>query len=255
MKKAAIVLLLLTGCLLFGQSANPKKIPMVFGDYPPFYIAQKDSAGKTIGYIGMYMDFLAEFQKDYPYQIVVVSDLPRLRMDKALESGEALAFSLNNPMFSKNAADYLWSDSIFYTKDVVISPKDKPVKYEKPEDLFGKRIAKPLGNGYGELDKYFASNQIIANDLHGEASEVYFKMMDMGRVDAMFGNISVVTYQMKQLGIYQQKYYWAEKPLFEFDLMCQIVKTETKFQTDLNNFIAKAKKSGLITKIEDKWLH
>lgn len=170
-----------------------------------------------------------------------------------MENGTADAFSLNNPMFvGKKAKNYIWTKSIFYTKDVVVSLKNKPIKYTKPSDLFGKTIGKSAGNKYGELDKYFANGKIKAADV--SKPRQLWRMLDAGRTDGFLGNVSHIPYAMKQAGVNPSNYYWSSKPLFEFHLMCQINKKQTQFQKDLNAFISKSKSNGFLKRIERQWL-
>ena len=231
-----------------------KEITMMFGHYPPFYLGvEKDL--KTQVTEGIFIDFLNGFEERYGYKIDKIC-APRKRLDLMMLSNEAEAFSLNNPMFVNNGAEnYLWSDPIFYTKDVVISLKEKPLKFEEIKDLYGKRIGKVLGMGYGELDYQFKSGKILAMDITGGNEIPRFAMLlKVGRIDGFLGNIMAAPYRMKLGGLDPDDFYFAPKPILDFDLMVQINRENLQLQKDLNEFIKESKKNGFIDSIMNKWL-
>ncbi len=242
-----LLLLLVESGVLFSE-----EIKMVFSDfgYPPFYLPQykNEQVNK-----GMFIDFLNEFINEYPqYQIKKIAN-PRKRMDFMMTEGTADAFSLNNPMFSPDAADFLWTDPIWHTMDTVIVLPGNELDFNGPEDLYGLIIGKILGNGYGEYDKLFEDNIIKGHDTRSDIQLVL--LLNAGRIDGMFGNIHVIPYIMKQNGYRASDYKFADTPIFEFDLQIKINKSKVNFHKDMNSFIKKAKATGIIERIENKWLN
>ncbi|MCP4163742.1 MAG: amino acid ABC transporter substrate-binding protein [Deltaproteobacteria bacterium] len=242
----AVLLTLLASGLSFSE-----EIIMVFSDfgYPPFYLSQYKNEPVNKG---MFIDFLNEFMDEYPqYQIKMIAN-PRKRMDLMMTNGTADAFSLNNPMFSADAADFLWTEPIWHTMDTVIVLPGNTLDFNGPEDLYGLKIGKILGNGYGEYDKLFKDNIIERHDTRSDIQLIL--LLNSGRIDGMFGNIHVVPYIMKQNGYSASDYKFANTPIFEFDLQIKINKSKVDFHNDMNSFIKKAKATGILERIENKWL-
>ncbi|MFW6263299.1 MAG: substrate-binding periplasmic protein [Thermotogota bacterium] len=244
-----LMFILVVFCFL-GFAEN-KEITMLFGGgYPPFYLEGPED-GKTPVEQGMFVDFLEKFEEEYGYTITKIR-LPRKRMDLWMSSGQAQAFSLNNPMFVEDSDDYLFSDPIWHTKDVVISLKSNQVIYQKPQDLFDVTVAKIAGNGYGDLDAYFESGQIAAYDV--KSTDQMIKMLLSGRVDCIIQNIHVFPYIAKNEGIDVSQFFFNDVALFEFELMTQINQEYTQFRDDLNAFIEAYKQNGFLEGIEKEYL-
>ncbi|MCG8568665.1 MAG: transporter substrate-binding domain-containing protein [Spirochaetes bacterium] len=230
--------------------SSPQKITMVFGDYPPYYIGGILDENTQITK-GMFVEFLYEFEKQFDYEIIKIC-VPRKRIDLMMETGKAQVFSLTNPLFLGSEAEkYLFTEPIFYTKDVVVSLKENPLNYEKPEDLFGKKIGKVSGMRYGELDQYFANGKITPVDVTNEMALP--EMLKRKRIDAYLGNSTVSPYKYKLENYDYSHLYFAEKPLIEFALMCQINKGETQFLKDMNDFIRTSKSNSFLQGLVDKY--
>lgn len=219
------------------------------GGYPPFYWFDENDELK-----GMFVDFLEEFNKEHPEYNFVNRPASRIRMDRDMESGDADAFSLNNPMFvDPDVVDnYIFSQSIWYTGDFVFMYKDNVFDYTKPEDLYGKTIGIMHGNAYGEFDVLFEEGKINSHGVTRENS--LFMLARVGRIDAFFGNMHVTPFNMLLYNFNPDDYVLSEKPIFEFDLMMWVQSYHEEFVEKMDSFIQKSKENGLLEEITNKYI-
>lgn len=250
MKKSLVLLSVMVffTCMCVASSTE---IVMLFGVYPPFYMMEGE-LDETVAKGGIFIDFLEEFLKEYPQYEFTFQVVSRIRMDRMMDSGEAQAFSLNNPMFMGDSAEnFLFTDPIFHTRDAVITRADDPFVYTKPEDLYGKNIGVILGYGYGEFDALFAEGKIKTNPVNSFPQ--LYRLLLSGRIDAFFGNIHVNPYDMILNDFDPSLFQFSEESIFSFDLMTVINKAYTHFRDDMNQFIQKSKDSGLLEELVDRY--
>lgn len=223
------------------------EIIMLFGSdgYAPFYLEGCKS--------GMFIDFLDEFEKKHPQYKIVKISFPRKRIDYYLNLGEADAFSLTSTLFlpKENLGEFIFSIPIFRTSDHVFMYKGNEFTFEKPDDLFGRRIAIILGNGYGEYDQLIKSKQIKYQAVINWIQLP--KLLKIGRVDGFFGNYHATPYKLKMNKFDVSKYIQSQKALYEFPLQTQVHSKHISFLQVYDGFIQASQKNGLLNNIVDKW--
>lgn len=62
--KIIVLCVILLASLVLSAQGGSKKIVMLFGDYPPFYMGVKDDATTQVKK-GMFIDFLNQFEKEW----------------------------------------------------------------------------------------------------------------------------------------------------------------------------------------------
>lgn len=231
-----------------------EEIVMVFGaGYPPFYPEGKPNGTDDTLDTGMFIDFLRAFEEAHPgYEIKKVR-LPRMRMDEWMAEGRADAFSLNSPLFVRDNPDnYVFSAPIWTTGDHMAVPKGSDLRFSTLEDLAGKRVGIVFGNGYGPLDRLIAEEVIQPVAVY-RLRQLHRMLLD-GRVDTYPANRHVDPFIWKQSGVKPGTIKLLEPPLYEFGLAVQVRAGKEDFLNDLNVFIKKAKKNGLLKRITAKYI-
>ena len=81
--------------------------------------------------------------------------LPRKRLDRYLSNNKLDGLVIGvNPIWFNDSSEtlYLWSDSFYQDRDLVISSAKKPIEYQYPNSLLNKRIAGVRGFKYFGID-------------------------------------------------------------------------------------------------------
>lgn len=245
------IVVVLIYIVLFSTTTFAEEIIVSVSDsgYAPFHMKPLKS-GETVTE-GIVIDILNEFQKYYPNYKIRVKGIPKIREQKELDSGSS-HMTYNSPLFvGERAENYLWSTYFAKSKDCLVMLKKNKFKFEYPEDLFGKRVGKIRGFGYGEYDNYFKKGKIKGEDVTD--SNQLIKMLKAKRVDCFIGNIYVTPYEIKLSKEKIEDFYFSDKTLYEFEFMFQINKNKAKLKEDLDNFIKIIKENGILKKIEEKY--
>jgi len=217
-----------------------------FGEgYPPFYMAGLQE--------GMMIDLLNAFDEQSSEFTLVYTGLSRKRIDLAMLDGTVQASGLTNPMFvgAENVEKFLFTQAIWTSGNYILMNKNAPFAYSTPEDLFGKKLGVLFGNRNGALDSYIQEGKITAIPVM--TNELLYKNLMMQRVDAIIANKHVALYEMKKNGIDPAQFVFVEPPLFEFELMTQVQKTQTRFVEQFNAFIEQSKQNGFLDQLFKKY--
>ncbi len=247
MKKTLLIFCLLNLLASVVIAQEPARIEVVFFEegYPPFYMAGLQE--------GMMIDLLNAFDQQSAAFTLVYTGLSRKRIDLAMMEGTAQASGLTNPMFvgADNVDKFLFTIPIWTSGNYIMMKKSYQFAYTKAEDLFGKKLGVIFGNRNGALDPHIENGKIIAVPVR--TNELLYKNLAMDRVDAIIANKHVALYEMKNAGLDAAQFVFADAPLFEFDLMMQVRKTEQAFVEQLNAFIEQSKQNGLLDDLLKKY--
>lgn len=240
-------------CAASAVASEPYALLVGKNGYPPFVIVDVDDAGAVI-YRGVVVDFLDAFEERYPgYQRQFVS-LPRKRANAAMARGEKIDLMFQSPMFAAQSTKdhYQFTESLYRSKDVVITRKGDGLHYRSPEDLFGRKVGTISGYGYGIFDELFEAGKISDRrvNLHTQA----IQLLDRNRVDAYFGNIHVSPYFIGELGLDPASFRLSEKSLFEFDLAFMVNRSKGSLYKDLNAFVRDSRDNGLLKEIMEGYI-
>ncbi len=234
---------------LIGMQAKGEESIANINSYPPFAILENERDLHTKS-SGVSIDMLDLFQEKYPTYNIVYKNYSVARGRHMEETGgEGLDITLGSPLFVSQAAlkYFEFTAPFVQTKDKVITRKESPLIYKKPQDLYGKTVGVLLGYGYGEFDTLFEERTIRAERVTTHIQNI--KKLNSGRIDAYFGNTHVSPYFMKQMGLNPDDYRYSEATLFEFDYGPFVTKRKPELRKDLTQFIEEIKKTGELEKI------
>lgn len=246
-----IILSLILFLIFVTSSLAVQEIKMVVTDFGqvPFHMRpQQDNDHVNVGIV---VDFLTIFQKEYPQYKIIIEGLPRPRQELALDKGTA-DMTYNSPLFAGDKANgFLWSAPFLRSRDCVISLKNSNFEFHGPKDLFGKEVGIIRGYGYGDYDRFIKEGQIKGRAVT-ETTQL-IQMLKNKRIDAFLGNSVVAFYEIKLLKEDPKLFKFSSKSLYEFDFMFQINKKHADLKRDLDHFIQKSKENGLIEKLTQRY--
>lgn len=148
-------------------------------DWPPYLVESEDGELK-----GLFPDLLRAVVEPLGYKVRMLR-LPNRRGWRMLDAGEVdLHFKAKE--WVHNVDDYLWSETLFNSEDVLLYSKERTLYFDSIRDLEGLRIAVVRSFVYPELAELFTSGKAQAVQVDSP-----FAMLDLvalGRVDAAVVN-------------------------------------------------------------------
>ncbi|MBE0366095.1 polar amino acid transport system substrate-binding protein [Pseudoalteromonas ulvae UL12] len=204
MKRIALIVF-----IVFSSAANALERQLItlyaYHLKPPFIV---DIANEK----GLYYDlatYLNIKQKKYEFRTVFV---PRKRLDRYLSNKklDGLVIGVSPMWFNdKNETVYLWSDSFYQDRDLVISSTKKPIDYQEPNSLLNTRIAGVRGFKYFGIDPLVNSGKVVREDTVGEYEVV--EMVLKNRADAGIVSESTLLY-LNARNDWQGQLFYATNP-------------------------------------------
>jgi len=193
--------------LVSAAHATPENKEIIVGfnnvAWPPYLVEEPN--GKIHGIM---IDVMKAIASKHGFS-VKITPLPEKRAIRGIAGGDIDAYSKAKE-WVKNPDLYLWTDPVVDSTDVLIFPKDRPVAFETPDDLKGKKIGAILGYRYPLLDPYFADGRIKRDDVKKD-SLMLAKLLK-GRDDAAIINKHVALWVIRQNPEFKGKFAFSEKP-------------------------------------------
>lgn len=250
------VLLRITAIFLFmvcmSSTASEYAFHVGPNGYAPYVIVERTDS--RILYYGFVFDFLDAFEAANPEFKRKNALLTRKRANVKMASGQDIDLMFNSPLFVSDEIlqFYRFTDSLFVTRDVVISHKSSQLEYNSPLDLYGKTVGTIRGYSYGKFDKLIKRGEII--DMRVDHHTQAIGMLEKGRIDAYFGNIFVSPHYIKQLGFNVSDYNIWTIPMYEFEFAFAVNNKKPELYKKLNEFIAVAKSDGSMDELIKKYI-
>jgi len=241
-------------CLLFVTAntafANPenKEIILSFSKkgWPPFLI---NSNKKN----GILLDILNQISDKHGYK-VIVKHYPGKRGTMYLKIGQVDARPKAKEWVA-NPDNYIWTDPVIYSEDVLVMHKDSKLKFRDPKDLIGKIVVTIFGYKYPSLEKFFNENKIRKRSVLNE-----LKMLEIVKIkyaDAAIMNKLVALWLIKQDPTYKlSDFKFSEKPLSKAGYRIMFTKKYKwqPFVDIFNDELAKMKERGMLADIIKKYI-
>ena len=155
--------------------------------WPPYIIVDQDQT------TGIAIEVITRIGAQYGYA-VVIDHYPEKRAHLMVVQGAIDAW-FDAKEWCLDPQRFLWTDALIESEDRLICRKNRPVTFQRIEDLFGKTIGTHLGYFYPRLDPYFENERIVRADTQSEAAML--KMLALGRTDAAVVNQLVALWIIK----------------------------------------------------------
>ena len=166
-------------------SANP--------DYPPYHWAEGDRiVGASVELTGRILDELG-----VAWEARFVGPWPRVL--KSAEHGEIdLVLSLKPTPERQAYLDFTRSPS-FPNPMAVFTARERPLKFDAPEDLVGRRGGRTAGDRFGDAFDRFAAQQLALED--ADSLGVNFNKLAAGRIDYVVTGLYTGRAQLLRTGL------------------------------------------------------
>ncbi|WII73563.1 transporter substrate-binding domain-containing protein [Bdellovibrio sp. 22V] len=175
-------------------------------DTPPFVV---DSTQEK----GLIYDLAALLSKrsqgKYKFKVKI---LPRSRLVRSLQNGKSFVVPLVEPKWFEDAQEtrFLWTSSLYDDQNIVLSTVKKPLNYEGPNSLEGKKTTDVLGHRNPTLEDLAKQGKVNKGETSSLAGSL--KMLASGRIDFVISGGLATRYLIKDLGL-QGSIYISEKPM------------------------------------------
>lgn len=208
--------------------------------YPPYTIKNSDEDVS-----GIFMEVLQHIAQSQGYNIQVIG-LPRKRVTSMMLNEEA-DLTLAAVEWIKNADEFIFTDAILDSRDVIFSLQTQPLLFDKIEDLYGRSLSTHLGYYYPFLDSAFKSKQILRRD--ALSFDSMLKLALSNRTDAVVINRDVGLWMIKNNPAFQGKFLSSAKAINTFKLRLMFHKKWQPFVDIFNQKLTKMRESGELRKI------
>jgi ABC-type amino acid transport substrate-binding protein len=162
-------------------------------DFPPFAFVEKGEI------VGIDIDIAKEISKRTGVDIKVEQTAWK-RLLNATKQGQVTgSFSLFQTDEREGYANYALAKPMHYSTYVVFVKKGKEFAFNSVKDLFGKKIAIPVGFAISdEFDAAKKAKKIKVPEF--KDNEKFLKLAGSGGIDGFVGNLDQVLYQLKKSG-------------------------------------------------------
>jgi polar amino acid transport system substrate-binding protein len=183
---------------------------------------------------GLYFDmaaYLTERMPGHTFQTVYV---PRRRLELDLETGRLKGLVLGvHPLWFKDESRtrFHWTPAVLHDEDVVVSRRDKPVNYEGPDSLVGKKLGLVGGYYYFGVDELIRAGRIEREDSFDESANLG-KLL-LGRLDVTIVTRRTLEYLQRHQPEWKGKFHIAAKPHDSFDRFILIPKDYAQYVSEI----------------------
>lgn len=166
------------------------RINVSVGGYPPYAMVAEDGS-----FGGILLELL---QSALPEHRILISEFPRKRIDSFILGG-VVDGTFRAPEWTSEPDRFIFSDPILEVRDVLLSPRQRPLRYEGPASIHDKKVLAHLGYSYPELEPAFASGQAERHDLRDER-DMFRRLLSGERYDAVVMGERVAHWVIQQEG-------------------------------------------------------
>jgi len=214
--------------------------------YPPYTILGNDNKNH-----GILLDVLRTAASKYNHVVRVVI-YPEKRETILLEIGK-IDVRAKAKEWVKDPQNYMFTDPIVEHSDFLIFLNETSLKFNKIEDLFGKKIGTILGYTYPFFTPYFHDARIHRNDTVNQ--KAMLRMVVAKRTDGAIVNKLVALWNIKQDQDWQGKFIFSDRTVGSvgYRLMFTNKKNWKPFVKRFNQELENMKKSGELGEIIYKY--
>lgn len=244
-----LLLALAATCFLIAGPAIAKDGSMVMAipakGWPPYIIAEKTPRGIMV-------DVMRQIAATANLEIQFIN-YPDKRALMRLCDGTVDAYPKSRDWVT-DPADYLWTDPVLNSQDVLIFRKGKTWDFSQPHERNEKRIGCVFGYRYPKLEPFFASQKL--KRANAPNSKAMLLMLARGRTEAAVANKNVALWLMgTTFELNRNDFEFSEKPLGTAPYAFAFSRTKRweRFIALFNRELAAMKKDGRFQAILEKY--
>jgi len=241
------ILILFSWSLNISQSvADEIKFNIGKDAYPPYIILEDEKVSSGIIY-----DILNIITNKYGHTVTFFQ-IQRKKVDFTLNENETDATAAMHN-WQPEDSNYIFTDVIIKMKNVFFYVTEYDLKFERLEDLHGKKFKTHIRYLYPELEELMKNGLIRRYDEYTELEMLNKLLQSDGKFDASILDERVGLWLMGS-ELVSNKFSIAEKSLGSYEYKIMFHKKWEKFVSTFNNELVKMKESGELDKIISKYL-
>ena len=186
-------------------------------------------------------------RKDY---ILQTTSVPRKRIFNIIDKKIIDTYATAQEWVA-NSEDYLFTDPVINSKDVLFSLRESPIQFDSIDNLIGKNIGIHLGYIYPQLDPYFEDGRINTSVAKSDFSML--KMTLLKRNDASIVTNVVGLWIIKNNPIFQGKFVLSDTAIDSVGYRFVFTKDRQPFIDIFNKELKLMIDSGEISEIIAKY--
>jgi len=192
--RLATSVLLGLACLTGAQAAECTRVVLSANpDYPPYHWAEGDRiVGASVALTGRILDELG-----VPWEARHMGPWPRVL--KSAEFGQIDLIVSLKPTPEREAYLAFTRSPAFPNPMAVFTTKARPLKFDSPQDLVGKRGGRTAGDRFG--DSFDRAAQTVLTLEDADSLTVNFQKLAAGRIDYVVTGLYTGRAQLAQMGL------------------------------------------------------
>ncbi|MDI9246916.1 transporter substrate-binding domain-containing protein [Marinobacter sp. CHS3-4] len=211
--------------------------------YPPYLITGNDEPG------GIMWSVVDEIGRRLGY-LVEAHQFPHKRVEQMLVEGK-LDGTARAKEWTERPQDFVFTDPIVKSEEVIFFPSDSPHKFEVIEDLFSLTIVTHLGYRYPNLEPHFASGEIKRFDVTSDRNVLNYTMKGQ-ELDAAVSDRLVGQWILRQEGI-QNKFRASSASISEVGYRIMLRPGMETFAEAFNRELANMRSNGELDDILSRY--
>ncbi len=214
--------------------------------YPPYIIVENEKVTE-----GIVIDILSQIAKKHGHTVSFFQTSRKI-IDVSLKKNETDATAKIHGWQPKDS-DYIFTNTILTMKNVFFFLKEKTLKFERVEDLYGKKFKTHIGFTYPELEPLMKKGLIRRYDEYTEFEILDKLLQTNGKFDGSILDETVGLWMIKN-NKWDEKFDRAQKNLGEYEYKIMFHNTWKEFVPKFNQELLKMKDNGEIDKIINKYV-
>lgn len=161
---------------------------------------------------GLYYEFSGHINRKLGRTALKTLYVPRKRLEPMLvDAGfRGIVLGVNPVWFRDNEEKrFLWTSTWMMDRDELVSSIERPINYNGPASLTGKRVGGVSGHYYFGIDEAAAAGQLLREDTDSELQNL--TKLRVGRIDATVISRSTFDYLTQHFGG-SEFYHLSERP-------------------------------------------
>ncbi|NQY94223.1 MAG: transporter substrate-binding domain-containing protein [Campylobacteraceae bacterium] len=214
--------------------------------YPPYIVVENKKVTE-----GIVIDILSQIAKKNGHTVSFFQT-SRKTIDVSLKETETDATAKMHNWQPKDS-DYISTDSLFSMKNIFFYLKEKALKFERLEDLYGKKFKTHIGFNYPELEALMKKGLIRRYDEYTEFEMLEKLFETNGKFDGTILDERVGLWIIQNNKL-KDKFDFSTKSLGEYEYKIMFHNKWKEFVPLFNEELLKMKNNGEISKIIKKYI-
>jgi len=247
--KTNVLLYLLLALVLLSSQSMTDEIKFNIGKdaYPPYIIIKDEKISS-----GIIFDIVNKIAKNHGHTVAFFQ-VDRKKVDASLKEIETDATARIHA-WQPEDSNYIYTDIIIQMKNVFFFVSENDLKFDRLEDLYGKKFKTHIGYLYSELEELMSKGLIRRYDEYTEVEMLNKLLISDGKFDATILDERVGLWLINNDEV-EKKFNISKKNLGEYEYKIMFHNKWEQFVINFNEELLKMKENGELDKIINKYLN